>query len=73
MAVAYQWASRIMTVALEMVLPGVAGRWLDQRLGTVLVFTVVGFVAGMGVGMWHLIRMAGAGGESDDPGRRRNE
>ena len=34
MAQAVEWVSKITTVALEMVLPAIGGRYLDQRLGT---------------------------------------
>jgi hypothetical protein len=57
MAIAYHWASRIVAVALEMVLPGLAGYWLDQRLGTLVVFTFAGFAAGLFLGMKHLLQM----------------
>lgn len=56
-AQAYGWAARIMTVALEMVCPGLLGVWIDRRLGTIAVFTVVGFGLGLSLGMWHLLRM----------------
>ena len=56
---AYAWASRIMTVSLEMVVPGLLGFWADNYFGTRAVFTIVGFVGGMCLGMWHLLRMVG--------------
>ena len=59
-AKAYQWASRIMIVSLEMVLPGLAGYWLDLQLGTVVVFMVIGMAVGCTGGMWHLMRMISA-------------
>lgn len=62
-AIAYQWAVRIMTVSMEMVLPGVAGYWLDQRLRTKVLFTILGFGVGMLTGVWHLIRMTGSPGK----------
>lgn len=43
---AAEWASRIMTISLEMVLPGLAGYWLDTKLGTQVVFLLVGFALG---------------------------
>jgi len=58
--VAYAWASRITTVALEMVLPGVGGYWLDGRVGTLSVFpvfTLLGFALGLTLGIWHLLKM----------------
>ena len=56
-AKAYQWATRIMVVSLEMVLPGLAGYWLDRWLGSLVVFTLLGFALGSWVGIVHLIRM----------------
>lgn len=46
-----------MVVSLEMVLPGLAGYWLDQQLGTVALFLLVGFAAGGTFGVLHLLRM----------------
>jgi hypothetical protein len=58
LAIAMQWAARIMTVSLEMVIPGFLGLWLDQYLGTRLLFAVIGFAFGLVGGMWHLVQMA---------------
>jgi hypothetical protein len=75
-AVAYTWASRIIGVSLEMVIPGLIGVWLDgnDRLGTRVVFTILGFAVGMVLGLWHLIRMTtptGRGhGEEGNSGER---
>jgi F0F1-type ATP synthase assembly protein I len=57
-AEAIAWSSRITTVALEMVIPGAVGYWVDQRLGTVAVFLILGVVIGMTTGLMHLLRMA---------------
>jgi hypothetical protein len=59
-AKAYQWATRIMTVSLEMVLPGLAGNWVDGRLGTKILFTLLGFAGGTTAAVMHLIRMTRA-------------
>lgn len=59
LAEAMEWASRVMAVVLVMVLPGLAGQWLDRRLGTgFLVF--VGFAFGLTTGMYYLLVMTGA-------------
>ncbi len=50
------WVSRIMAVGLEMVLPGLAGQWLDGRLGTSFL-TPLGFVLGLSAALYHLILM----------------
>jgi len=46
-----------MIVALEMVLPGLAGYWIDTQLGTVVLFMMIGFVVGSSAAVAHLIRM----------------
>lgn len=56
-AKAYQWASRIMIVSLEMVLPGLAGYWIDKQLGTVVLFMLMGFALGSTAAVIHLVRM----------------
>ena len=56
-AIAYQWASRIIVVALEMVLPGMAGLWLDNQIGTVVLFMLIGFGMGCTGAVVHLIQM----------------
>ena len=57
MAKAMQWVSRIFTVSLEMVLPGIAGVLADRYLGTVVVFTLIGFALGFTAAGWHLMAM----------------
>ncbi len=57
MAVASYWASQVITVSLEMVVPGLAGLWLDNQLGTYVLFATLGFAAGLTIAIWHLIRM----------------
>lgn len=56
MAIAMEWVSRITVVGLEMVLPGVAGQWLDQRYGTSFL-ALLGFAIGLTLALWHLIIM----------------
>jgi hypothetical protein len=61
MAAAAQWISQITGVGLEVVLPIVVGRWLDQRWGTSFC-TVAGVVVGPLLGFWHLLTLTGAVG-----------
>lgn len=73
MAVGYQWASRIITVSLEMVVPGLIGLAVDRWLGTLGVFTTLGFAFGMTAGIWHLIKLAKlteGGGETESRPKR---
>jgi F0F1-type ATP synthase assembly protein I len=56
-AEAAEWSTRIMTVSLEMVLPGMAGYWLDEKLGTKVLFMLVGFALGGYAAVMHLIHL----------------
>lgn len=59
MADAAAWASRIMTIAAEMVVPGLLGLWLDRYLGTLFLFALIGFAFGLTAGIMHLVRLGG--------------
>lgn len=51
------WVSRIMAIGLTMFLPGVAGGWLDARLGTGFIGPL-GFVVGLGLAICSLWQLA---------------
>lgn len=61
LALAVEWVAKITTVALEMVLPGLAGLWLDERWGAQVLgfplFGLLGFALGLVVAIWHLLKM----------------
>lgn len=63
LARAYAWASRIMVVSLEMVLPGLAGHWIDQQLGTVALFLLLGLIVGGVAASVHLLHMLRSNGQ----------
>lgn len=46
------------SIALEMVIPGLIGLWIDRTLGTVMVFLVGGVIFGMTAGIIHLVQFA---------------
>lgn len=56
-ALAMEWTSRITTVALEMVVPALLGYWLDQWLGTRMVFLILGAILGFATGFYSLLRL----------------
>jgi hypothetical protein len=58
LALAMQWVSKITAIAMEMALPGLAGYWIDQRLGTKIVFLLLGMILGFAIGFWQLIKLA---------------
>jgi F0F1-type ATP synthase assembly protein I len=67
MAIAAMWTSRITTVSLEMVLPGLLGLWIDNKLGTKILFAIVGFALGMVLGLRHLLTMTRSSTKQDEP------
>jgi F0F1-type ATP synthase assembly protein I len=58
MAIAFQWSFTVMTISATMVVPGLLGYWLDQRLGTKAVFLLVGFALGGFLAARSLMRIA---------------
>ena len=54
MSLAVEWVARITAVALVMVLPGVAGQWLDARFET-SIGTPIGFGLGLCIGFVALL------------------
>jgi len=61
-AIATQWVSQITAIALEIVVPVVVGRWLDQRWGTSY-WTLIGAIVGPPLGFWHLLTLTGVVGQ----------
>jgi F0F1-type ATP synthase assembly protein I len=58
MAIALGWSATIMTISAELVVPGLLGYWLDQRLGTRALFLLLGFAAGGALATSALVRIA---------------
>lgn len=46
--------ARVMAAAMMMVLPGLLGQWLDDKLGTSFL-VLLGFALGIGVSVYYLI------------------
>jgi len=55
-AAAIAWVSRITTIALAMVVPGVVGGWLDKRLGTSWL-GAAGLAIGLAGGLVMLVKL----------------
>ncbi|NLX56798.1 MAG: AtpZ/AtpI family protein [Planctomycetaceae bacterium] len=49
-----------------MVVPGLVGYYLDDRLGTRALLTIVGFAVGVAYGVWQLLRLTN-GPRGDGP------
>ena len=54
--IAFTWVGRILAIVVEMVVPGVFGKYLDDLLGTKFL-VLVGFALGLTLALWHLIVM----------------
>jgi hypothetical protein len=53
-AAAMQWVARIMGAAAFMVLPGLAGQWVDHKLGTNWI-VLLGFAVGISLSLYYLL------------------
>ena len=52
------WVSRITSISMEMVVPGLIGYYLlDRWLGTKVVFLILGLILGFVGGIWQLIKL----------------
>lgn len=60
------WATRISTACLTMVLPCVGGYYLDLWLGTMPVFVLIFLALGMALGIYQLVRITQILGDSMD-------
>jgi F0F1-type ATP synthase assembly protein I len=49
-----RWASAITSCGLEIVVPSAAGYWVDVRLNTQPLFTVIGLLLGLIAASYHL-------------------
>lgn len=58
MTVAMEWCALITTIGLEMALPAAGGYWLDDRLGTLPLFLLLGAAVGFAIGMIQLLHVA---------------
>ena len=57
MAAAMEWVARIMGTAIAMVALGLAGQWVDRKLGTKWI-VLVGFALGIGLSIYYLLKVA---------------
>jgi len=58
-SIAYAWATTIIVISAEMVVPGVFGMWIGHWLGTVamIVLALLGFAGGTTLAIVHLLRL----------------
>ena len=72
-AIAMQWATQVTTICIEMVLPILFGVWVDRYLGIRAVFTILGAVGGLWLGIWNLMRVARAFAAGDKTAIKRRK
>jgi hypothetical protein len=58
-SVAYAWATTIIVISAEMVVPGVLGVWIGHWLGrgAMIVLALLGFAGGTTLAIMHLLRL----------------
>lgn len=54
-AKSFSKASEVTSISIMMIVPGLVGYWIDQKVGSVLVFTLLGLALGMGVAVRQLM------------------
>ncbi len=67
---AFDLATQLTTIALMMGLPALPGYWLDNWLGVLPLFTLLGLTIGLSVGFIQLIRLVR---KLDQPDSERGE
>jgi len=72
MAIAMQWVSEIVTIAILQVVPLVAGWGLDQYLRTPFVFVGIGAVVGLGISMQRILAVAKQSALRDQKNKTKN-
>lgn len=60
-----EWSSTVTTISIEMVVPGLVGYWVDQRLGTAPLLLVIGMALGVPLGIWQLVRITQRKGDGN--------
>ena len=71
-AKAYQRAAQVAAIALGMVVPGFVGYWVDRRIGTLPVVTILGFAAGLAYGILQLVQVSKSREADDVPPEQAN-
>ena len=55
-AKAFSKVSEITSISLMMIIPAIIGYFVDQRLGTLILFTAIGLIVGMSAAIWQLVK-----------------
>jgi nitrate/nitrite transporter NarK len=60
MSLAYAWATRIIAVAITLIVPALVGAWIGQKFGTAwtIVLLIVGFMLGVTGAVFQLMQIA---------------
>lgn len=66
MAQALAQGSQVTAISLMMVIPAIIGHFIDQRLGTLILFTGIGFVVGVAAAVFQLVQLVRYQNRRDD-------
>ncbi len=67
LSLAAAWGTRVIAIAAEMVVPGLIGYWIDVKLGTRIVFMLLGFAVGITTAIMQLIRITSSNAGAKQP------
>ncbi len=57
MAKSLSKGTEIIAICMMMIVPGLIGYWIDQRVGSRVVFTLLGLILGMTVAVMQLVQL----------------
>ncbi len=72
-AKAWAKAQTITTISITMVVPCLIGYFVDQRLGTVVLFTFLGLAFGMSCAIWQLMKLVSETTDEDRGHKKEDE
>jgi F0F1-type ATP synthase assembly protein I len=73
MAKSLSKASEVIAICLMMIVPGLIGYLIDQRVGSQFVFTLLGLIFGMSGAVMQLVRLVSVTDEPSDNSSDSNE
>jgi len=66
MAKSLSKASEVIAICLLMIVPGLIGYWIDQKVGSRFLFTLLGLVFGMSGAVMQLVRLVSIDDDSGE-------
>ena len=65
--------TEITAISLMMIVPAIVGHFIDRRFNTVILFTAVGLVLGVGAAIWQLVQFVAHQDQSTSANQNKKE